>query len=464
MEKQQPNILLIHVDQHRYDCLGVNGHPAAVTPHLDRLAADGVNFTHACCPSPICMPARTSLLTGVYPTQHGCLANRGTEGYRAMDPHLATFGQVLKAGGYRLGYVGKWEVGTPAAPHEFGFDDYVADKGYLAWRREQGLPPPPTHNGWFGEVDPGVTPDQTALGWGADHLIRLLHEAAGRDEPFFLRWDPKEPHLPNLLPEPFASLVAPAAVPPWPSFPDPLLGKPYIQRQQVRTWGLDGWGWQDWAPIVARYLGEVALIDHQVGRILQTLDALGLREQTLVVYTSDHGDLCGSHGMIDKHYVMYDDVVRVPLLLRWPGTLPAGRTVDALVTAALDLAVTFCTAANLPVPESFCGQSLAPLAMGTVEAEREAVFASYHGNQFGLYSQRMVRTRRWKYVWNATAEDELYDLAADPAELVNLAGEAVHAGELRGLRTQLVAWMAETKDPLLNQWTKGQLLEGRKIG
>jgi arylsulfatase A-like enzyme len=168
--------------------------------------------------------------------------------------------------------------------------------------------------------------------------------------------------------------------------------------------------------------------------------------------------------MIDKHYVMYDDVVRVPLLLRWPGTLPAGRTVDALVTAALDLAVTFCTAANLPVPESFCGQSLAPLAMGTVEAEREAVFASYHGNQFGLYSQRMVRTRRWKYVWNATAEDELYDLAADPAELVNLAGEAVHAGELRGLRAQLVAWMAETKDLLLNQWTKGQLLEGRKIG
>ena len=121
------------------------------------------------------------------------------------------------------------------------------------------MPPLPTRNGWFGEVDPGVTPDQTALGWGADHVIRLLHEAAARDQPFFLRWDPKEPHLPNLLPEPFASLVAPAAVPPSPSFPDPLFGKPYIQRQQVRTWGLEGWGWQDWAPIVARYLGEVAL-------------------------------------------------------------------------------------------------------------------------------------------------------------------------------------------------------------
>jgi arylsulfatase A-like enzyme len=470
----QPNILLIHVDQHRYDCLGVNGHPAAVTPHLDRLAAEGVNFRYACCPSPICTPARTSLMTGVYATQHGCLANRGTEGYRVMDPQLATFSQVLKAGGYWLGYVGKWDVGTPAGPYQLGFDAYVPDKGYLAWRREQGLPALPTRNGWFGEVDPGVTPDQSALGWGADNVIRMLQQAGDRDQPFFLRWDPQEPHLPNVLPEPFASLVSPVAVEPWQSFPDPLHGKPYIQRQQVRTWGLEGWSWQEWAPIVARYLGEVALIDHQVGRILQALDDLGLAASTLVVYTSDHGDLCGAHGMIDKHYVMYDDVVRVPLLLRWPRRLPAGRTVDALVTAALDLAVTFCVAAGLPVPVTFMGRSLLPLAQGNESLGGDSgedsgensgnavVFATYHGNQFGLYSQRMVRTKRWKYVWNATAEDELYDLAADPGELVNLAGTAACASELATLRARLIAWMAETKDPLLNQWTRGQLLAGRK--
>ena len=463
MSTQPPNILLIHVDQHRHDCLGVDGHPAAHTPHLDRLAAEGVNFTHAFCPIPICMPARTSLLTGVYATQHGCLANRGTEGYRPMDPQLPTFSQALKAGGYWLGYVGKWEVGTPAAPQEFGFDEYVADKGYLTWRREQGLPPLPTKNGWFGEVDPGVTPDQSALGWGADHTIRLLKQAAARQEPFFIRWDPNEPHLPNVLPEPFASLVAPDAVPPWPSFPDALVGKPYIQRQQLRTWGLEGWGWKEWAPIVARYLGEVALIDHQVGRVLHALDELGLAERTLVVYTSDHGDLCGGHGMIDKHYVMYDDVVRVPLLLRWPGHLPAGRTVDTLVTAALDLAVTFCAAAGLPQPATFQGRSLLPLAAGVEDTGRDAIFATYHGNQFGLYSQRMVRTQRWKYVWNATAEDELYDLAHDPGELTNLAVDAGYADELRQLRARLVAWMTETSDPLLNIWTRRQLSEGRKM-
>ena len=460
----RPNILLIHVDQHRHDCIGANGHPCAVTPHLDRLAGEGVNFREACCPIPICTPARTSLLTGVYATQHGCLANRGTEAYRPMDPQLPTFSQVLKAGGYRLGYVGKWEVGTPAPPEHFGFDVYVPDKEYLAWRRAEGLPPLPAANGWFGEVDPGITPAQSALGWGADHVIRLLREAAGQEQRFFLRWDPREPHLPNVLPEPYAALVDPATIPPWPSYPDPLAGKPFIQRQQVRTWGLEGWSWAQWQPVVARYLGEVALIDNQVGRILQALDELGLAENTLVVYSSDHGDLCGGHGMIDKHYVMYDDVVRVPLLLRWPGRLPAGRVVHTQVTAALDLAVTFCAAAGLPVPATFVGRDLIELAAAGEGAGPEGgpVFATYHGNQFGLYSQRMVRTPHWKYVWNATAEDELYDLAADPGEIANLAAEPLQAATLAELRRTLALWMAETKDPLLNQWTKRQLLDGRK--
>jgi arylsulfatase A-like enzyme len=444
--------------------MGANGHPCAVTPHLDRLAAEGVNFREACCPIPICTPARTSLLTGVYATQHGCLANRGTEAYRPMDPQLPTFSQVLKDGGYWLGYVGKWEVGTPAPPQHFGFDVYVSDKEYLAWRRAEGLPPLPTANGWFGEVDPGITPQQSALGWGADHVMRLLQEAAGQEQPFFLRWDPPEPHLPNVLPEPYASLVDPGTIPPWPSYPDPLEGKPFIQRQQVRTWGLEGWSWAQWQPLVARYLGEVALIDHQVGRILGALDGLGLAENTLVVYSSDHGDLCGGHGMIDKHYVMYDDVVRVPLLLRWPPHLPAGKVVHTQVTAALDLAVTFCAAAGLAVPQTFVGRDLIELAAAGDEAGPESgpVFATYHGNQFGLYSQRMVRTPRWKYVWNATAEDELYDLAGDPGEIANLAAEPAHAATLAELRRTLAAWMAATKDPLLNQWTKRQLLDGRK--
>ena len=456
------NILLIHVDQHRFDCVGANGHPAAHTPNLDRLAAEGVNFSHAFCPIAVCMPARTSLMTGRYATQHGCLVNDGVEGYCPARGDLPTFSRALKEAGYWLGHVGKLGIGIDATPVALGFDEIVPSATYRAWRSAQGLPPPPRTNTWFGEIDDGITAEQSAPAWGADHVIRLLAEAAERGQPFFIRWDPEEPHLPSVAPEPFASLVKPGDVPPWPSFPDPLIGKPAIQRQQVRSWGIDGWSWERWAPVVARYLGVVALIDHQVGRILAALDALGLAEQTLVVYTSDHGDLCGAHGMIDKHYVMYDDVMRVPLILRWPGRLSVGQVEDAFVTAALDLAATFCVAAGADVPPAFLGHDLVALANGA-SAPRTQVFGSYHGAQFGAYSQRMVRTREWKYIWNATAEDELYCLADDAGELHNCAADRACAEILCSLRADLVAWMAETNDPLLNEWTRRQLLDGAKI-
>ena len=459
---QPANILLIHVDQHRFDCVGVNGHPAAHTPNLDRLAAEGVNFTHAFCPIAVCMPARTSLMTGLYAMQHGCLVNDGIEGYRPARSDLPTFSRLLKEAGYTLGHVGKWGIGLDAAPSALGIDDYVPASAYRTWRAAEGLPPAPHANTWFGEVDPGITPEQSAPAWGADQVIRLLAEAAERERPFFLRWDPEDPHLPSIAPEPFASLVKPDDVPPWPSFPDPLVGKPAIQRQQLRSWGLDGWSWAQWAPVVARYLGVVALIDHQVGRILAALDELRLAGRTLVVYTSDHGDLCGAHGMIDKHYVMYDDVMRVPLILRWPRRLPAGSTVDAFVTAALDLATTFCVAAGIEPPPTVMGHDLLALANGGAPS-RERVFGSYHGAQFGAYSQRMVRTREWKYIWNATAEDELYYLTDDAGELQNLAADRACAEVLHALRGDLVAWMAATNDPLLNEWTRRQLLDGAKI-
>lgn len=459
---QPPNILLIHVDQHRFDCIGVNGHPAAHTPNLDRLAAEGVNFTHAFCPIGVCMPARTSLMTGCYATQHGCLVNDGVEGYRPARGDLPTFSQTLKAAGYTLGYVGKWGIGLDASPAALGFDDYIPASAYRAWRAAQGLPPPPRTNGWFGEPDTGVTPEQSALGWGADQVLALLDRYAAADAPFFLRWDSDEPHLPSKPPEPFASLVKPEQVPPWRSFPDPLQGKPAIQRQQLRSWGIDGWTWARWAPVVAYYLGVVALIDHQVGRILAKLDALGLADQTFVVYTSDHGDLCGGHGMIDKHYVMYDDVMRVPLILRWPGRLRAGHRADAFVTAALDLATTFCTVAGVEAPDTFHGYDLIALA-NDGKAPRDKVFGSYHGAQFGAYSQRMVRTREWKYIWNPTAEDELYHLTVDPGELQNCAIDPGCADSLHALRRDLAGWMEETKDPLLNEWTRRQLLDGHKI-
>lgn len=455
----RPNLLLIHSDQHRFDCVGANGHQRVQTPNLDRLAAEGLNFTHAFCPVPLCVPARNSLLHGQWPTTHLAIANWDTEAPRPARGGLPSYSQALRDAGYRLGYVGKWHLHEQLDARAYGFHDYVPEEEYDAWRAAEGLPPRPRHNGWFGELDPHIGPEASRLAWGADQAIRLLEEYGAHGTPFFVRWDPSEPHLPNVVPEPFHSRYPPATIPPWPSFPDPLTGKPYIQAQQRRTWRVDGWGWREWSPIVSRYLGEISLLDAQVGRLLATLDRLGLARDTLVIYTTDHGDLCGGHGMIDKHFIMYDDVVRVPLLMRWPGAIQPGSRCEAFVSHSIDLAATFCEVAGVPVPATFQGRSLVPLLDGADDS-RADIFTTYHGNQFGLYGQRMVRDRRWKYVWNATAEDELYDLGSDPAELRNLAIDARYADELRRLRRRLVAWMEETGDRLLNEWTRAQLLLG----
>ncbi len=458
-----PNILLIQADQHRFDCLSVNGHPLVKTPNLDRLAAEGVNFTRAFTAIPICVPARNSLMNGRWPHQHLAIANWDTEAPRPALDDLPVFSRRLRDGGYYLGYVGEWHVHPDKSPTDYGFHEYVPGTDYVAWRKGKGLSPRPSENGLFGECDPHITPGQSRLAWGADHVLRML-TAHGKDAPpFFIRWDPSEPHLPNVVPEPYCSLHDPGDIPPWPSFPDPMVGKPYMQAQQRRTWKLDDWTWKDWAPIVARYLGEITLLDAQVGRILDALDDLRLADSTLVIYTADHGDLCGGHGMIDKHYVMYDDVVHIPLVARWPGHIKAGRRCDAFISTSIDLGPTFCHVAGVDIPDTFQGTSLRPLLEGAETNGRSDIYSTYHGNQFGLYSQRMVRDHRWKYIWNATAEDELYDLQSDPGEVHNLATNPECAGELARLRRRLVAWMDETGDPLLNGWIRPQLLEGLKI-
>jgi arylsulfatase A-like enzyme len=372
----------------------------------------------------------------------------------------------LRNAGYFLGYVGKWGVDPKNDPTHYGFHTYIAEQGYASWRQEQGLGPRPQRNRWFGETDPEITPGQSRLAWTANQAISLLRQAAAQPAPFFIRWDPSEPHLPNVVPEPYASLYPPAQIAPWGNFADDLIDKPYIQRQQRRTWGIDGWTWEQWAPLVGRYLGEITLLDHQLGRILAALDELGLAENTVVIYTADHGDLCGGHGMIDKHFVMYDELVRVPLLVRWPAQIRPGRKVEAFVSHSLDLAATFCELAEAALPPTFAGKSLLPLFRQDISEMdhgwRQDIFATYHGNQFGLYSQRMVRDRRWKYVWNATAEDEMYDLACDAGELTNLAARPEYGRQLAYMRLRLVDWMEQTKDPLLNGWTRSQLSGGAK--
>ena len=454
MAERPPNVLLVHSDQHRYDCLSRHDPSRARTPHLDRLAEGGMDFSHAFTPNPVCSPARASLQTGAWATTHGVLSIMGTDVYRPARPELPVLTRLLADAGYRVGHVGKFHGEVAGGPTDHGAEVYVGTNGYRRWRKAQGLPPQPRENGLLGEVDPHVTVEQSTLAWQCDHVLRLLRDFAGSGRPFFLRWDPPEPHLPNVIPAEMADWYPPGDIDPWPSFPDPLENKPFVQRRTRRRWGVEGWAWDDWQPVVSRYLAEVELLDRQVGRLLDALDELGLADGTLVAYSADHGDLCGGHGMVDKHFMMYDDVLRVPLILRLPGVLPAGTVRDDFAVNEIDLARTFLGVAGVEVPKSFVGRDLLAGPTG-----REDVYSQYHGTHQGLYSSRMLRDRRWKYVYNPVSFDELYDLDADPGEVVNLVDAPEHAGELRRLRGRCGEWMREVGDPLsapLWTWDTGR--------
>lgn len=446
-----PNVLLIHSDQHRFDCVGANqphvpAGPGRLvrTPNLDRLAAEGTNFTRAFTPIPLCTPARASLLTGTWPSIHKSWVIPNTLGYQPADPALPNLYALLAHAGYHVAHLGKYHQELVGTPLDHGAAAFEPEEHYDRWRAERGLGERPMMNGFWGEVD-DIDAEDSRLGWGADRAIEQVQRAAAAGKPFFVRWDPSEPHLPNVVPPPWASMVEPTDIPPWPSFADELVNKPVMQRKTRQRWGCDGWHWEDWQPIVARYLGEIALLDHHIGRVLEALpDAAN----TLVIYSTDHGDFCGGHGMVDKHYTGYDDILRVPLIVRWPDRFAPGVTDGRFVLHELDLARTIAEATVGEVPDTFVGQNL------TGNARREDAFIQYSGTQQGRCDQRYLRTVRWKYIYCPTSEDELYDLDSDPGELRNLIDEPVHAATLQALRERMMHWMAQTRDPLTGPlWT-----------
>ena len=472
----RPNILFIQPDQQRYDCLGKAGHPLVKTPAIDRLAAEGVWFTHAFTPTPTCCPARQSLLCGKWAEQHGGLWNYGI-GLPLKPFAEPTWTEALASAGYILGYVGRWEVHPIKTPLDYGFRDWVRASDYAAWRKAHHLPDPvpdaerlPELRGhpaarWFGGLDP-VEVEQARPHWYTERTIELMRRYQREGRPWHIRLDFEEPHLPCFPAGRFAEMYPPEYIPPWGSFQERFEHKPYIQRQQLVTWGLEDLSWREWSVFVSRYLGMVSQIDEAIGRVLAALNELGLADSTLVIYTTDHGDNCGSHRLIDKHYVMYEDVVHVPLVMRWPEVIAPGMVCEEFVVHALDLAATVCEATGLPIPSGYQGRSLMPLLRGELLADwREDVVATYHGAQFGLYEQRMLRDRRFKYVWNPTDVDELYDLAADPWELRNLVGQPEYAKVLRSMRQRLLERLVAQGDGLVRtDWMQRQLREGRKLG
>lgn len=465
----QPNILLIMADQLRYDCIGYSRMAPVSTPNIDTLAVEGLWFSSAYSHIPVCGPARQSLVCGQRPETFGGLWNHSIAlKVGALEPEAYSWARSLQEAGYRNSYVGKWDVHPICDPTQYGYDEYInSDRIYKDWIAEH-YPELVYRNGYYGEVDP-LPLEHTRSHRTADMAGELLCKLAASPGPWHLRVNFQEPHLPCRPTAEYADRYPPDQIQPWGSFADTFEGKPYIQKQQLLNWNVQDYQWSDWAPIVARYYAIISQLDDAVGRLLRQLDATGQRDHTLVIFTADHGDLCGGHRMMDKHYVMYEDVVKVPLAVRWPGVIQPGSHSNSFVYNLLDMPPTLLAAAGAAMPDPqrhrLHGTTLLPLLQGgKPEGWREEVVATYNGQQFGLYTQRMIRTREWKYVWNPTDVDELYDLQADPHELHNVVRHPEHFDSLRTLRRRMYETLHQEGDGLVrNYWMKEQLLTGRKL-
>ncbi|HBQ63791.1 MAG TPA: sulfatase [Clostridiales bacterium] len=486
MNGSMPNLLMIVADQFRHDCLGANNSLPVRTPNLDRLAAEGMRFEHAYTTLPACCPARQAMLSGRRPESFGSLWNyNGGLPTGWLPLTIPTWSVQLKTRGYLTGFVGKWQVNPEYGPENFGFDDVVLDKTYVKHREERYPEKMPLRAGWLGSPD-DVRLEEARTHWMADQAGDMIRRFAGLDgsgparlhekrQPWLVRLDFPEPHLPCTPAAPFAGMYPPDEISPWGSFDETFEEKPYIQHQQLLSWGIENYSWKEWSVYLSNYFGMVSQVDDAIGKVLDVLKQTGQEEDTLVLFTSDHGDMAGGHRMMDKHYIMYDDVVRVPFVLRWPGKVAAGVRCGPFIYGGLDMAPTLLDladilsdaqdAAHRKEADRYHGRSLVPLFSGSMPGDwRKEVVCTYNGQQFGLYTQRMIRTSRWKYVWNTTDIDELYDLDNDPHELKNRIRSPELAPVLKDLRIRLYDILIQDGDGLVRtEWMRRQLLEGEKL-
>lgn len=466
-----PNILLLLTDQERYD-VSHSDELDVETPNMDRLQNEGMDFSRAYTPISICTSARGSLLSGLYPHNHGMMNNcHEPDAIRKNFPtDIPTFGELLDENGYRNSYAGKWHVGRDQAPSEFGFEYLGGGDGkhdtrnsdFRQYQREYGVDPEnieleetiytSNENPELIAAKTPIPKEATRTYYLAEKTIEHLENCGEFDAPFFHRTDFVGPHHPYTVPEPYASMYDPDDIEPWESFDETYADKPTVHENYLSYRGVDGLDWDVWADAVAKYFGFVTFIDDQIGRILDAVDDAELTN-TAVVHAADHGDFTGNHRQFNKGPVMYEDTYHVPLMVRWPEVVEAGSECDEFVRL-LDLMPTFLEMADITPPADIDGRSVLPLLCGEQPDDwPDSLFAEYHGDEFGLYSQRMVRTDRYKFVYNTPDIDELYDLETDPAELHNLVDHPEYQDTRLELEDELVEWMRQTDDPIV-MWSQ----------
>ncbi len=435
--KKKRNIVLILIDDQRYDAMSALGHPFLETPALDRMMAEGAYLKYAFVTTSLCSPSRASILSSQYAHRHGVLDNR-----TPLPADTPTFPALLQQNGYETAFVGKWHMGGASDAPRPGFDHWVSFRG-------QGTYYDPVFNiNGARATEEGYVTDLIT-----DHSVRWLKRS--HEKPFFLYMSHKAVHAMFEPARRHRKKYSEVKIPHPPSMADTdenYRGKPGWVRRQRNSWhGVDGMydGQIDFEIFVRNYNRTMLAVDESIGTLFETLRELGRDRDTLVIFTSDNGFQFGEHGLIDKR-TMYEESMRVPMLVRCPEIIPAGRTLEQLALN-IDIGPTILDTAGAAIPPTMQGRSFLPLVEGQSTAWRDAILYEYFWER--AYPQTPtvigVRTNRWKYMnyhgmWSL---NELYDLENDPQEMNNLIArtntgrdytvDPAHEGILKQLQQKL---------------------------
>ncbi len=458
------NVLLLIADQFRYDCQGYTGMTPVKTPNIDALSEDSVTFDNAYTSIPTCCPARQSFYACKRSESFGAYWNHGiTMPVKSLSPEDYSFVRDFEKAGYNTVYVGRSEINPEHDCTEYG---YKSHRNTIVEYAHKYCEPAITqryHDGWVEKGDMNSTP----TAYTAMAAIEEL-DKSGDQAPFFMTVCFTSPHPPYRPHEHFYNMYDSAEK--WKNFQEDFISKPYIQKQMVYNWYNENQTWDDWEPVVRKYYAQITELDYYIGKIVAYLKENGKYDNTTIVFTADHGDTCGAHKMFDKHYILYEEVTHVPLVIKSSNSLAfspvKGRTKE-YTTHNLDLGPTLmeindikCSATGLH------GKSLSDVLKGG-KSERNEVVSTFNGAQFGLYTMRCIKNDRWKYIWQPAGIDELYDLESDPYELKNMIYEDDKKDIISELRKKLFDILIKEEDPFCTvgkSWAaKRQLIDNNKV-
>lgn len=469
--EKRPNILWITLDHVTFRHFKMTKGAKPILNTYERLASQGVEFTNCHSVHPLCLPARATMMTGVYSHKHGKI-NNGLH----PDAGYPFFTEYLKELGYKMGYFGKNHSGYDDLRvrgfegfYPPGYGNPYRTKEYQGYLERKGLPHPVFHQEWSiitnpanghlyenGDYDLTESDNFNTYSAGylktpgqaheADFIVSMamdwLERRTMENQPFVLRVDFWGPHHSFQTPLESKDLINPAEIEEYPSFRDEMKHRPRFAQEflkEIRNRNPIT-SWPEWQMVMKRAYEQYSYIDAAVGRLLDRLEQAGLTGNTIVIYTADHGDSLGSHGgMVDKAGDMMEELMHIPMVIRWPG-VTRGTKSEALVSN-LDLAPTVLEMAGIVPPEYMDGESMVSLLKGAATGWREDFMAQHYGH-FNIHAvQRGLYYQNYKYVAVDGEAHELYDLEKDPFELDNLVNAPALQAVVREMRRRLLASM-----------------------